>query len=451
MSERVGEILPVEERAAFELAPAMESSLPSEWPGARWIGAVDMEWLTGHTQLQLLNHAGYRRARLLVRQGTAVRGFVDVEAPGGMVQRDALEEAAVALPVVEPMTAGTATPSVTVVVCTRDRAALLRGSLTAILKLDYPNFDVLVVDNAPRTDETCKMVRDEFGDPRIRLVTEPAPGLSQARNAGLRHALGDIVAFTDDDVVVDGAWLREIAAGFERMPGTACVTGLVPAGELRSPAQGYFDDRVSWSKAWEPKVYSLAEPPAELPTFPFCIGAFGTGANFALDRRVALDLGSFDAALGVGTRTGGGEDIDMFTRVILAGYSLVVQPSAIVWHRHRDDLQALRVQARGYGLGLGAWLAKILSNPETAKLALARSPRAARNFLRNARVQRRSSEERPLGHDSWDAQLAKVLRVELYSVALGPLNYMLERRLGATRPTGTNRTALKLGHSRKAT
>ena len=120
----------------------------------------------------------------------------------------------------------------------------------------------------------------------------------------------------------------------------------------------------------------------------------------------------------------------MFTRVILAGHSLVVQPSAIVWHRHRDDLEELRIQARGYGLGLGAWLAKILSNPQTAKLALARSPRAARNFLRNARVNRGPAVDRSPGSRSWDAQLAKVLRMELYSVALGPLNYLLERRYG---------------------
>ncbi|MET4591931.1 glycosyltransferase [Arthrobacter sp. 754] len=430
MSERVDELTPVWERPAYELAPAMESAGWPDWSGARWIGAVDLDCLADHTQLQLLNHDGYHRARLLVRQGTAVRGFVDVEAPLGRVQRGVLEKAAAGLPAAAPVTGGASTPSVTVVVCTRDRASLLRGSLGAIQKLDYPNFDVLVVDNAPTTAQTATMVRDEFDDSRIRIITEPVPGLSHARNAGLRNAEGDIVAFTDDDVVVDEAWLSEIAAGFERMPGTACVTGLVPAGELRSPAQGYFDARVSWSKTWEPKVYSLAEPPAELPTFPFCIGAFGTGANFALDRRAALDLGSFDPALGVGTRTGGGEDIDMFTRVVLAGYSLVVQPSAIVWHRHRDDIQALRLQARGYGLGLGAWLAKVLSNPETAKLALARSPRAARNFLRNARVKNGLSEERPVGDDLWDAQLAKVLRVELYSVALGPLNYMLERRFG---------------------
>ncbi|MCO4255852.1 glycosyltransferase [Pseudarthrobacter cellobiosi] len=433
MSERVDELLPVEERAAFELAPAMESAVPPEWSGARWIGAVDLECLANHTQLQLLSHAGYDRARLLVRQGTAVRGFVDVEAPGGMVQRDALEEAAAGLPAVVPMTAGAAIPSVTVIVCTRDRSALLRGALTAILKLDYPNFDVLVVDNAPRTAETADMVRDEFDDPRIRLITQPVPGLSQARNTGLRHAQGDIVAYTDDDVVVDEAWLREIATGFERMPGTACVTGLVPAGELRSPAQGYFDDRVSWSKSVAPKVYSFADPPQELPKFPFCPGAFGTGANFALDRRTALSLGGFDNALGVGTRTGGGEDIDMFTRVIIEGYSLVVQPSAIVWHRHRDGLDDLSAQARGYGSGLGAWLTKILLNPHTARLALARTPGVVWSFLQSTGAPQQPTTGPSQGHDFWDEQRAQVLRLELHSLARGPLNYLLERWAGAAK------------------
>lgn len=431
MSERVGEL--VEERAAFELAPAMASAAPPEWPGARWIGAVDLECLSNHTQLQLLSHAGYDRARLLVRQGTAVRGFVEVDAPGGMVQRDALEEAAAGLPALVPTAAGSAVPSVTVVVCTRDRSALLRGALTAILKLDYPNFDVLVVDNAPRTAETANLVREEFDDPRLRLITQPVPGLSQARNAGLRHAQGDIVAFTDDDVVVDQAWLREIAAGFERMPGTACVTGLVPAGELRSPAQGYFDDRVSWSKCVVPQVYSFADPPCGIPKFPFCPGVYGTGANFALDRRMALSLGGFDTALGVGTRTGGGEDIDMFTRVILEGHSLVVQPSAIVWHRHRYGLEDLSAQARGYGSGLGAWLTKIFLNPQTAPLALARTPRVVWSFLQSARGAEQPTPPPNQDHDFWDEQRAQVFRLELYSLARGPLNYLLERWAGAAK------------------
>lgn len=416
----------------LELLPAMGSEAVPDWAGARWVGAVDLESLGGCSQLRLQESLGYRRARLLVRSGATVRGFIDVEASDGALPRSQVEAAAAELPAPVPQRGATSTPSISVIVCTRDRAECLRKALEAILRLDYPNFDVIVVDNAARSSATRDLVRNDFPDPRVTLISEPRPGLSNARNAGLRHARGDLVAYTDDDVVVDGGWLLAIAAGFEQAPDVACVTGLVPAGELRSRAQGYFDARVGWSKTVAPKVYSLADPPADLPAFPFCVGAFGTGANFALDRRAALDLGAFDPALGVGTRTGGGEDLDMFTRVILSGRSLVVQPSAVVWHRHRADLEELIVQARGYGNGLGAWLAKIFLNPRTARMALARAPRGAAYFLRNLR-------NRPGGavaSDSGEPRnpvVAKALRTELLYVALGPFNYLLQRRRGRHR------------------
>jgi GT2 family glycosyltransferase len=408
------------------VVPAMESLIPPDWSGARWIGSIDLDHLAQHSRLKLQGPGGYERARFLVREGSSVRGFVDVDAPGGQVDRGVLVKAVAELPTATVTSVAAATPSITVVVCTRDRASHLRGSLAAILQLDYPNFDVLVVDNAAQTTETGDLVREEFPDPRVSLIAEPVPGLSQARNTGLRHARGNIVAFTDDDTVVDKAWLSEIAAGFEQAPDVACVTGLVPGGELRSRFQGYFEDRVSWSKVIEPQIFSLADPPAHLPTFPFCVGEFGTGANFALNRRMALSLGAFDTAFGVGTRTGGGEDLDMFTRVILDGYSLVLQPSAIVWHRHRDDLHTLRLQARGYGTALGAWITKILLNPRTARLALVRSPRALRILF--------SKAGRPSGSsglpDEWDSQIAEVMRLELASVARGPLNYLMQRASG---------------------
>ncbi|MFP3462264.1 glycosyltransferase [Arthrobacter globiformis] len=431
MAEQDRELLPAAKNFVLELVQAMPSHVKPKWQGARWIGAIDIDCLLGHAVLKLRNSEGYSRARLLVREGLSVRGFVDVQARGGILDRRALEAAAASLPAAEPVPDSAPTPAITVVICTRDRAEMLRESLSAVLRLDYPTFDVVVVDNAPTDSATSDLVRVVFPDPRVRLVTEPVPGLSHARNAGLRHSQSEIVAYTDDDVVVDKWWLRELAAGFARAGDVKCVTGLVPAGEMRSEAQGYFEDRVSWSKRLSPRVYSLAEPPVDLPTFPFCVGAFGTGANFAVDRCAALALGAFDTSLGVGTRTGGGEDIDMFTRVILGGHSLVFQPSAIVWHRHRDDLAALRTQAKGYGNGLGAWITKILLNPRTARLALARSPRAVRGFWRNAR--RPSSgdtPERDLLLDSWGPRIAMALWLEVLWVAIGPINYLLQRRSG---------------------
>jgi GT2 family glycosyltransferase len=357
-------------------------------------------------------------------------GFVDVDAPGGRITRSVLEAAVGHLPQTPAASAPVSVPSITVVLCTRDRTSLLRASLAGILRLDYPNFDVVVVDNAAQTTDTRDMIREEFPDPRIRLIEEPIPGLSRARNTGLRHALGDLVAFTDDDTIVDEAWLTEIAAGFERAPNVACVSGLVASGELRTQAQAYFDGRVSWAGNLKPRVFSLDEPPADLPMFPFTLGAFGTGANFALDRRTALGLGGFDTAFGAGTRTGGGEDIDMFTRIILEGHSLAVQPSAFVWHRHRENYAELRRQAKAYGNGLGAWITKILLNPRTARMAVARSPHALRRLLSLGQpVEVRTLPQAKRGHGK-DPKMTQLGRLELLAVAAGPVNYLRQRASG---------------------
>ena len=271
-------------------------------------------------------------------------------------------------------------PTVTVIVCTRDRADQLRSALTSVLELDYPAFDVVVVDNAGATDATRELIRTEFADPRVRAVSEPVPGLSRARNTGLLAATGEIVAYTDDDVIVDRHWLTGLVAGFARADDVSLVTGLVPSGELRTAVQRYFDDRVSWSGNIVARQFRLAEPPADLPAFPFSVGEFGTGANFALRRTVALEMGGFDTAFGVGSRTGGGEDLDIFTRVLFRGDALVVEPSALVWHRHRSDLDALRAQAVGYGSGLGAWLTKVALTPAMMKVAVRRAPDAVRRL-----------------------------------------------------------------------
>lgn len=421
---------PITDGADFGLMPAMVSECPPDWSGARWVGSVDLLSLRQHSQLVLLKFEGYERARLLLRKGRQVLGFVDVDAPGGRVTRSMLEAAVGPLQEAPAASAAPAVPSITVVLCTRDRTSLLRASLAGILRLHYPNFDVVVVDNAAQTTDTRDMIREEFPDPRIQLIEEPIPGLSRARNTGLRHALGDLVAFTDDDTLVDEAWLTEIAAGFERAPNIACVSGLVASGELRTQAQAYFDGRVNWAGNLEPRIFSLDDPPADLPMFPFTLGAFGTGANFALDRRTALRLGGFDTAFGAGTRTGGGEDIDMFTRVLLEGRSVAVQPSAIVWHRHRDDYAELRRQAHAYGNGLGAWITKILLNPRTACMAFARSPHALRRLFSLGQPVKMRTQPQAGGRDGNDPRMARLGRLELVAVAAGPFHYFRQRAAG---------------------
>jgi glycosyltransferase involved in cell wall biosynthesis len=261
---------------------------------------------------------------------------------------------------------------------------LLRTALESVLAVDYPGFEVIVVDNASKTADTRNYVVG-LSHPRLQLIHEPQPGASRARNAGLMAASGDVVAFVDDDVVVDRHWLRALMNGFTRGPSVSCVSGIVPAAEIRTPAQAYFDARVGWSDATNARVYDLATPPRDVPLFPFAVRCYGTGASFAVERDVAVRIGGFDEHLGPGTPTGGGEDLDLFFRILRSGRQLVHEPSAVAWHRHRADNEALLAQTRGYGLGLGAWLSKIAGDPETAWLAVKTVALRSPSFIRHLR------------------------------------------------------------------
>src|SRR5207302_9268279 len=146
---------------------------------------------------------------------------------------------------------------ITVVVCTRDRPEMLTTCLHALTGLDDDDFDVVIVDNSASGSARVAFDAVVGGDERFRLVDEVRPGLSRARNRGLQEARGDAVAFTDDDVRVDAAWLRGVRLGFGRDSRVGCVTGLVPAAMLDDPVQELFDRKVSWSSSLRRERWSL--------------------------------------------------------------------------------------------------------------------------------------------------------------------------------------------------
>src|SRR5262245_13875794 len=120
----------------------------------------------------------------------------------------------------QPATLPSTLPSVTVAVCTRDRPADLARCLDAIGKLNMP-VDVLVIDNAPSTDATERLVKQRNATPGsapVRYVREPRPGLDWARNRAVLEAKGEIIAFTDDDVIVDPDWAASLARVFAENP-----------------------------------------------------------------------------------------------------------------------------------------------------------------------------------------------------------------------------------------
>ncbi|AZG45708.1 glycosyltransferase family 2 protein [Gordonia insulae] len=428
--------------APLRLVPAMPSDGEPEWPGATWVGVLDLADVHRGQRIAVCAPDaadGYAKARILIRDGFTPLSFVHTELIDGLIHVELPDRASEATgdaraseatgdapaseatPVTDP-----ALPPISVVICTRERPDQLIDALRSLRRLDYPDYEIVVVDNAPTGDATERVVA-ELADDRIRRIVEPVAGLSNARNAGLRGARHGLVAFTDDDVVADRGWLRGLAAGFARDPDVACVCGMVPSGELRTRPQAYFDWRVSWAASLVPRVYSLNDPPEDVPLFPFQVGVYGTGANFAVDRARALELGGFDEALGAGTRTKGGEDLDMFFRVLAAGHALANEPASIVWHRHRSDTDALLSQARGYGLGLGAWLTKVAIDRGHRRLAFSVLRRRFRAVTRAGVAYGAIAVPPP----EFAAEMSRsVGRVEVFSVLSGPVALGRERLRG---------------------
>src|SRR5258706_1006326 len=106
-------------------------------------------------------------------------------------------------------------PFASVIVATHDRPSHLAKCLHSLLALEYPRYEIIVVDNAPSTTETAELVQDICRqNPHVRYMREDRPGPSWARNCGIAAAQGEILAFTDDDVVVDRCWLVRLVRGF---------------------------------------------------------------------------------------------------------------------------------------------------------------------------------------------------------------------------------------------
>lgn len=308
-------------------------------------------------------------------------------------------------------------PFVTVVVATRDRTDSARICLDALTAMDYPAFEVLVVDNDPPDDETARMVAS-YGDPRVRYLREDRRGLSSAHNCGLDAARGPIIAFVDDDVVVDRHWLTAVAEAFASTDGVGCVTGLILPAQLETPAQLLLEQHGGFDKGFEMRVFDRRERSSD-PLFPFTAGQFGSGANMAFDTAILRELGGFDPAIGAGTFARGGDDLAGFFRVVTAGHRLVYQPGAVVWHRHHRDMSALRNQAYGYGVGLGAFVASSIARDPRALFGLLRRlPRAADRILRT------SSEHNRARYDKLPGGLATL---ERRGVLFGPAAYLVSR------------------------
>jgi glycosyltransferase involved in cell wall biosynthesis len=403
-------------------------------PVGIWCPEFDLA--TGTLRSRSAPQPGHGSVRSLVRMRGETLGYVTIPRPPSEVSCADLAAAAErtfsAAEIAEAVRSsaeqaansdGNELPAlVSVVVCTRNRTSILKSCLDALEQLKYPNLEIIVVDNAPEDDSTRELVTSRAQhDHRIRHVVEPRAGLSWARNRGLAEAAGRYVAYTDDDVSVDEAWVNQIVRGFGSADNVGCVTGLVCTASLSTAAELYFDARnAAWSTRCAARSFDLEANRIDSGVYPYAAGIFGTGANCAFDREALCALGGFDTALGAGTLTRGGEDLDMFVRILIAGHTLRYEPSAVVWHHHRAEDAALITQMYGYGTGLTAYLSKLLSVPATRNDILRRLPAGLRRIatIKRDTGTRLAAAPAPKG----------AVRTEFRGYLAGPVLFLRSRR-----------------------
>jgi GT2 family glycosyltransferase len=222
-----------------------------------------------------------------------------------------------------PFAADLPWPRISVVVCTFNGGRTIRECLEGLLKLEYPNFEVIVVDDGS-TDATAK-IASEYA---FRLIRTENRGLSNARNTGMEAATGETVAYLDDDARPDPHWLTYLANSFMSTDHAGIGGPNVPP-----PGDGFIADCVA-NAPGNPVHVLLSDQEAEhIP-----------GCNMAFRKSCLKAVGGFDPRFRVA-----GDDADLCWRLRQRGWRLGFSPAAMVWHHPRGTVRAYWEQQKGYG------------------------------------------------------------------------------------------------------
>lgn len=216
------------------------------------------------------------------------------------------------------------TPShrVTVVIATRNRPEQLRVCLASVQRAMAPSDEIVVVDSASDDPEPTRNVALLAG---ARIFRCEQRGAARARNLGARNARGGLIAFTDDDVVVDEGWLDAIAKTFS----DASIDAVVgPVFELGKSPRALLMKFASFDAATETVTFSRMQ---EDWFNRLRFGAIGVGANMAIRRSTFADYGLFRESLGQGAPIIGDETFFLFSAVV-DGATVANNPLAFIYH-----------------------------------------------------------------------------------------------------------------------
>ncbi len=222
-----------------------------------------------------------------------------------------------------PFPADVRWPRISVVVCSYNGSRTIRDCLEGLQKLEYPNFEVIIVDDGS-TDGTAAIAR-QYG---FRLISTENRGLSNARNTGMEMATGEIIAYIDDDAYPDPHWLDYLAATF-----LSTAHAGVGGPNIAPPGNGDIADCVANAPGGPVHVLLSDDEAEHIP-----------GCNMAFRKACLKAIGGFDPQYRVA-----GDDVDVCWRLRERGWTLGFSPAAMVWHHRRNSIRAYWKQQIGYG------------------------------------------------------------------------------------------------------
>lgn len=248
-----------------------------------------------------------------------------------------------------------ASPLVSVIIPTRNRSSDIARAVASVLACDYPNFELIVVDQSSDT-ATETALRSSLADSRFRLLRTPTTGISAARNHGIERARGELIGLTDDDCEVPSTWVRCLAASLGSNSTTGLVFGVVIPGE--------HDQSAGFVPGF------LCQAPALVRSVRHAHKIGGMGACMATRKSVWCQVQGFDERLGVGSSLGAGEETDFSIRTLLAGHQVEIDPDLQVVHHGFRTWESGRSLIQRYWKSTGAVLA---INAKIAPMSVGRS------------------------------------------------------------------------------
>jgi GT2 family glycosyltransferase len=294
-----------EDEQAEMLSWHVESAVKCGLAGTVFFAWTD-EWFTGEQEITDWAFGLVRRDRVPKKSFYALRDKLRCDS--GRVQRPPLPR----------------TPAISVIVCSYNGAKTLAGCLESLGKIDYPEYEVILVDDGS-TDNSAEIAA-QF--PAVRYIRQENHGLSHARNTGAAAARGELFVYTDSDCMADPDWLYYLV-------GTLLSGNYAGVGgpNISPPAQNWVQACVAAAPGGPSHVLLTDTVAEHIP-----------GCNMAWWRWTFETVGGFDVEYHKA-----GDDVDFCWRIQQAGHEIAFSPTAIVWHHRRFTLDAFRKQQEGYG------------------------------------------------------------------------------------------------------